>query len=248
MIKVNGLKSNPLNHTIIIILQNLLFFLFSINIKYKYRKNKCFDKSQIINIFSFLSILILSESKKLNFNSEITITIQGSGTQQIISDNSGYCSCKTVYFGYIPDKIYVNGVSHSIGNFIYDLVKETNETKMVWYDPLIDCNGMFYGLSNITSIDFSNFDGSHLIDIRCMFGGCSSLQYLDLRNFNSSLIEDMDSLFKGCRGLISIDITSFDTIKVKNKYDLFYGCKSLTSIDVSKFDTSGVKIFATVIF
>ena len=105
LIKLIELKLKyTLNERIITILQNLLFFLFVTYIKYKYKKNK------ILYIFSFFNILILSESKKLNFNTEITITIQGPGTQQILSDSSGeLCSLNTVNFMYVPDQLYING-------------------------------------------------------------------------------------------------------------------------------------------
>ena len=229
-----------LNEKIIYILQNLIFFIFSIYIKYKYKKYKSSNISGILNIFSIFSILILSESKKLNFYSEITITIQGSGTQQILSNYSDFCSLRKVHFDTLPDQIYVNGNAQEVGIFVYNLREETNEIKMVWNIPLTDCGGMFYGLSNITEIDFSNFDGSKLLDIRCMFGDCYSLQSLDLRNFNTSLIEDMDSVFKGLYFLQSLDISSFNTSKVKNMYSLFSGCQSLTSINISHFDTSQV--------
>ena len=111
LIKLIELKSKYiLNEKIFSILHNLLFFLFLTYIKYKYKKNKCSNKSIILHIFSLFNILILSESKKLNFNTEITITIQGPGTQQILSDSSGeLCSLNTVNFMYVPDQLYING-------------------------------------------------------------------------------------------------------------------------------------------
>ena len=199
LINLKKLKSRYLLNEKIIttILQNLLFLLLSIDIKYIFNKNNSYNKSHILNIFLIFSILILSESKKLNFYSEITITIKGSGTQQILSNYSDFCSFRTVHFNNLPQKIYVNGIIHENGKFVYNLVEEINNVTMIWNDELTDCSGMFYGLSNIIEIDFSKFDGSKLTDIRCMFGDCFSLKSLDLRGFNTSLIEDMDSVFKG---------------------------------------------------
>ena len=226
-----------LNERIIFeIFLNQFIFIFFFN---KDRRIKTSNKS-ILNIFLILSLLILSESRNLIFISEITITIKGTETQQILSNYTDYCGQRKVNFQTLPDEIIINhNINHPIGKFVYDLVEETNEITMKWNNtPLTDCNGMFYGLSNITSIDFSNFDGSNLIDIRCMFGNCNSLTMLDLRNFNTSLIEDLDSIFNGCRKLEYLDISSFNTSKVKNMYSMFGECYSLKTLDVTHFDTS----------
>ena len=222
------------------VLQNLLFLVFSIYNNYKNNKNNSYYKSQILNVFSIFCIIVLTESRKLNFYSEITITIQGKGTQQILSNYSDLCSKKTVHFNTLPEVILLNGDIHPIGKYAYNLSEEINEVTMIWYDELTDCSGMFCGLSNIIKIDFSSFDGSKLTDIRCMFADCYSLKSLDLRRFNTSLIEDMDSVFKGLYSLTSLDISSFDTSKVKNMYSSFSGCQSLTSINIGHFDTSKV--------
>ena len=242
LIYLNKFKSRYiLNEKIIAsVLQNLLFLSFSTNIKYKYNKNNSYYKSLILNVFSIFSIIILTQSKKLNFYSEITITIKGSGTQQILSNYSGFCSLRTVHFNTLPEVIMLNGELHPVGKYVYNLSEEINEVTMIWYDEFTDCSGMFYGLSNITNIDFSSFDGSKLTDIRCMFADCYSLISLDLRRFNTSLIEDMDSVFKGLYDLTSLDISSFNTSKVKNMYSLFSGFQLLTSIDLGHFDTSKV--------
>ena len=117
---------------------NLFIFLISFN------KDKTSNKFNLY-IFSIFSLLIFSESKKLNLISEITITIKGTGTQQILSNYTGYCTDREVDFQTLPDEIIINHeINHPVGKFVYDLVEDTNEITMKWINtPLIDCNGMF---------------------------------------------------------------------------------------------------------
>ena len=240
LIKINRCKINFIynENYFAIILKKFIIIIISIYIMVI--KNKYINRYITINIASFFSLIILSNSRKINLVSEITITIKGTGTQQILSNYTDYCSYNKVNFKTLPDKILVNMIEQEIGKFVYNLENEYNNITMIWNNELTDCNGMFYRLSNITNIDFTNFDGSNLVDIRCMFGECSSLSYLDLSNFNTSNIKDMDSLFDGCEKLTSLIIDNFDTSKVTLMYSMFGGCNSLKSLNISHFDTSKV--------
>ena len=70
-----------------------------------------------------------------------------------------------------------------------------NIIKLVWYNQIDSCNGMFYECSNITEIDLSHFDSSNVTEMVFMFGNCSSLQYLNLSNFDTSQVTDMFAMF-----------------------------------------------------
>ena len=62
---------------------------------------------------------------------------------------------------------------------------------------------MFYQLSNITKIVFEIFEFSGT-DMGYMFYGCSNLISLDLGNFNTSSVTNMYRMFEGCSNLISL--------------------------------------------
>ncbi len=100
---------------------------------------------------------------------------------------------------------------------------------------------MFYGCSNLTSVDFSSFDTSHVTNMSCMFRFCTSLTNLNLSSFDTSHVESMSLMFDNCSRLASLDVSSFNTSQVTGMNCIFNGCNKLTSLDVSSFDTSQVE-------
>ena len=165
---------------------------------------------------------------KLNLKNEISITIKGSGLQNILSNN---------YNGTLPDTILVNG-NEETPKKIVNLVKNENNITMIWNAQIKSCDGMFAFCNNIKTINFIDFDTSLVTSMRIMFINCTSLISLDLSGINTSSVEDMYAMFYGCNSLKSIDLSSFNTNRVRNMYSMFYGCSSLTSLDVSSFNTS----------
>ncbi|MCF0261121.1 MAG: BspA family leucine-rich repeat surface protein [Erysipelotrichaceae bacterium] len=102
---------------------------------------------------------------------------------------------------------------------------------------------MFWGFSNLTNIDASSFDTSHVQDMDSMFYNCSSLRNLDLSGFDTGNVTNMNCLFGNCSSLESLDLSAFDTGKVQEMHHLFFGCSSLKSVNLSSFDTSSVSSF-----
>lgn len=104
-----------------------------------------------------------------------------------------------------------------------------------------DSSFLFYGFTNITSIDFSNnFDTSNVITMNSMFYSCEKLIELDLSNFDTRNVTDMSNLFKWCYDLSELNISSFNTENATTMALMFYYCQSLTKIDLSNFDTRNV--------
>lgn len=105
-------------------------------------------------------------------------------------------------------------------------------------------NNMFFGCSQLTSLDVSHFNTSNVTDMSGMFSGCFNLPSLDLRNFDTSKVTDMSDMFNQQRGymskLKSIDVSSFNTSKVTNMSGMFSNCQLLETLDVSNFDTKEV--------
>ena len=103
-----------------------------------------------------------------------------------------------------------------------------------------DASNLFFGLSNLISLDVSEFDTSEVTNMECMFYNCRSLTNLDLSGFNTSNVTNMGCMFSECMGLISLDVSGFDTSNVTNMKQMFGSCYELISLDVSGFDTSNV--------
>ena len=194
-------------------------------------------------IFFLLLILELSKEQnliKLNSISEIVLTINGTGEQNILTQNSS-CNYERTVFESLPSQIFINGdLQNYTGFIVYNLIRPVNIIRLKWNYTFTNCNTMFSSLNNITKIDFSAFDTSNVIDMRCMFRGCTSLQSLNLNNLNTSLVNNMVGMFKNCENLKTIELTNFDTSSVINMYGMFSYCYSLVSLNLSNFDTSKV--------
>ena len=104
---------------------------------------------------------------------------------------------------------------------------------------------LFAGLTNLESIDFTNFKTDNVTNIEGMFMGDTNLKSLDLSGFNTSQINTMYATFRDCNNLVSINFTGWNP-KVKEIYNLFTNCYKLESVDLSGFDVSNVKDLGAV--
>ena len=119
---------------------------------------------------------------------------------------------KTAYYYAEPEKVYLNG----------------------------DSSSMFASMSNLTSLNLSNFDTSQVTDMRSMFDGMSRLITLNLFNFDTSKVTNMAGMFSRMFDLISLDISNFDTSNVTNMSSMFAYTANLTFLNLSNFNTSKV--------
>ena len=81
---------------------------------------------------------------------------------------------------------------------------------------------MFYGVSNIATLDLSNFDTSNVTDMSYMFYGVSNIATLDLSNFDTSKVTNMKYMFYGTKELVTLDISNFNTSNVTNMDSMFF--------------------------
>ena len=226
-----------------------------LNIIYGFKKNNFKDKS--IFAFGKNSILLLTiitflifplclpkevKIRKLISYNEITITINGTGDQKILSDSIIEKDGKNYSFQMLPDEILINGKHIEIidNRTVYNLSEEINNVTMKWNSNITNCNCMFSDLSNITSIDFSKFDTSQVTNMIYMFNKCNSLKSLDLTNFKTELVEDMCSMFKECTSLEILNLNFKAPLVVDLSY-MFEFCIKLKSIDLSNIEANSVK-------
>jgi len=114
------------------------------------------------------------------------------------------------------------------------------EIKIIFHIKLTNCQNMFYGCKNITSIDLSSFDTTSVTDMSYMFYGCSDLKEINLSNINTKKVTNISFMFWGCGKLENLDLSSFDTKKVTDMNNMFYCCSHLSSINISSFNTENV--------
>ncbi len=101
---------------------------------------------------------------------------------------------------------------------------------------------MFYGCSELTSVDLKGLDTSSVQNMACMFGECRSLKTVDLSCLDTSNATNLASLFLKCSALESVDLSTFKTSKVTDMGGMFSGCASLKSINLDGLDTSNVTL------
>ena len=207
--------------------------------KYKRQKKAIYVKSN--NKISFNSLLIIYlfflfiHIKEIsNYATEITITIEGTGTQPIIFSSKN--------LNYTSDQIILNRDPLGYtGTSVSNLINQINNITMIWNRQLNTCYQMFYDFKNIIYVDLSKFDSSQVTLTSFMFDGCSSLSSINFENFNTSSVISMSLMFNLCNSLISLDLSHFNTSSVTSMEKMFQGCESLKSLDLSNFDTSKIR-------
>ena len=85
---------------------------------------------------------------------------------------------------------------------------------MVWYNYLNYAACLFCGCGDITEIDFTYFDTSHITNIGYMFERCPSLTFLNLFELDTSNVGTYSSLFSGTNNL------KYISLKIHNNNDL----------------------------
>ena len=203
----------------------------------KYNKIKIIYTNNKFNniIFKLLLILTKKNNRYLISNIyQVTLKLYGIGDQQIINDK----------FKYIPSSIYINGNPINLQNRKIKNITTPNNTIIMNFNfniVITDCSYMFYNISNITSIDLSNFDSSNVLNMSYMFSYSNKLQYINFPNFNTFSVLDMSYMFYNCFFLLSLDLSSFNTYNVIKMTSMFQHCSKLESININSFRTPSLK-------
>ena len=141
-------------------------------------------------------IHVLSRNNIDIFMSEINsikLKIKGTGIKHVFSSS---------FSNYLyPNTTKINGYAQNTISASYNLTEDENIVELIWDILINDCHYMFYGCSDITEIDFSNFDTPEVTYMNSMFRDCSSLTSLDLSHFNISLVWCIEYMFYGCSKL-----------------------------------------------
>ena len=196
---------------------------------FRFRKKNKHKTGSYFLISNFFIIIILANINiAFNYLSEINITVEGTGRQQILYR----------YFQEYPNEILVNGVpQNNSDKYVDNLVDQSNIITLRWNYQVRTCSSMFSGSYNITNIDLSNFDTSKVVSFYSMFAFCDSLKSINLNNVKTSSAINMGWMFYECSGLETLNLSSFDTSKVTDMGAMFYHCESLKSLDLSNFKT-----------
>ena len=145
---------------------------------------------------------------------------------------------KTAYYYTEPEKVYLNRDARSMFYWMSNLT--SLDLSNFDTSKVIDMKSMFYCMRNLTTINLSNFDTSRVTNMSSMFYDMSSLTALDLSSFDTSQVTDMSAMFYNMRNLTTINLSNFDTSRVTNMGNMFSYMTGITTLDLSNFDTSQV--------
>lgn len=98
---------------------------------------------------------------------------------------------------------------------------------------------LFYQISSLVYIDFTNFDAINVSNMEAMFMYCINLMSADFsgtKGFNTSKVQTMNSLLCFCINLQQAKFDCFSTTKCYDFCQMFLLCQSLTALDLSSFN------------
>ena len=95
------------------------------------------------------------------------------------------------------------------------------------------CSSWFDGMESLKSITgIKNLKTDDVTNMSSMFYGCSDLASLDLSGFNTANVTNMAGMFYGCSGLKSLDLSSFTFREGANTIYMFKSCSGLTQLTI----------------
>ena len=137
--------------------KNLEEEIVNIKINKKTKRNLFFVRNimmYFLTISSFIQIVLPNcELDFIQFQfSKITLKINGIGNKKILTSDNNFNS------NYYPNIIYINSELQDTIKNSYYFNQTNNIVVLIWNITINYCKSMFYGCSDITEIDFSNFD------------------------------------------------------------------------------------------
>ena len=98
-------------------------------------------------------------------------------------------------------------------------------------------DSVFY-MCNVSSLDLSSWDVSHVQGLGSMFNECRNLTSLDLSGWDTSNVTNMSYMFAYMQTpyLTSLDLSHFNTKKLTSAYGVFNWCIYLQEIDIRNFE------------
>ena len=145
---------------------------------------------------------------------------------------------KTAYYYAEPEKVYLNEDSSRMFRDLSNLI--SLDVSNFDTSKVTNMEAMFAGMPSLTTLNLSNFDTSKVTRMNSMFEGVSRLTTLNLSNFDTSKVTNMEAMFGYMYGLTSLNISNFDTSQVTNMRDMFSNMRNLTSLNLTNFNTSKV--------
>ena len=217
----------------------LIFSILTNNYEYK----TIMAKGSEFN--SRLKSLETTTDKIEHFKKSPTPPVVTASAKNVEDENSDYeiklwldLVDKTAYYYTESEKVYLNENSSRMFQGMSNII--SLDLSNFDTSRVTDMSRMFFDMRILTSLNLANFNTSKVMNMSDMFYYVSSLTSLDLSNFDTSQVTNMRYMLSYMPNLTSFSLSNFDTSKVTDMGHMFSGMSSLTSLDLSNFDTSRV--------
>ena len=190
-----------------------------------------------INKGNIITGEIKIEFKDVNKNIQIINSFENSRRKNFYEERKEFNNERD-----IKEKIEIKIDGQIIGfNYFHNFQKEGKyKIEYLFKKKFKNINHMFHQCSNITKLDFSNFDTDIITNMSNLFCRCESLTNVNLSNIKTQNVTDMSYLFSYCNSLNNLDLSYFDTKNVTNMSNMFNYCYSLDNLNLSNFNTLNV--------
>lgn len=142
--------------------------------------------------------------------------------------------------------ILINGVEFDFNNNSNQGYLTRGDNTVIYYmnDNFVSMDKMWFGCSNMTSIDVSNLDVSNVTNFSNAFYWDTALTaIIGMDSWDTSNVTNMSSMFFACYRLTQdfmTSISNWNTSNVTDMYEMFYYCSGITSADLRYWDFSNV--------
>lgn len=186
-----------------------------------------------------------------------TLDISGWDISNISNVSSIFNDCKGLESLTMNDWVS-NSDGSILGEFVYYLkalntfnkmrTLEMRNFKYTGTNSLLQRNqGIFQGLTILTSIDVTGWNLPNIEKLENSFNSCSNLEtIIGIDTWKFPEVTSLNYLFNSCSSLKSLDLGKWDTTKVTSMSSMFNGCKSLEYLDISGWDISNVTTFSSM--
>ena len=157
-----------------------------------------------------------------------------------LTDMTGmFSGCGLTYFG--VNQWTASSVSSINNLFSFSSLQEVDLSGITFSSSLNNIGQLFQGCSNLISATISSvLDNTSVNSFFLTFALCSNLTKMDFVNWNTSNIVSFQSAFASCIGLTAINSSNWNVSNVVTFNSSFLSCTSLIDIDVSNWDVSNV--------
>ena len=189
----------------------------------------CWGSSEVQKAY-LGEIEIYSIAQPIDKLMKITTKFNGLDTDHCILGSKSYFNYDQL------ERVVINGVDYDFknnGRYVYLNAGENTIEYYAYSSKITAMSDMLQGCNDMYSVDFSEWDFSHITTVRSLFNGCSSLTSIEgIENINTSNITDFGYLFNNCTSLTTLDLSNWNFSNANKMDAMFTRCSNLTELTI----------------